>query len=94
MAEEINLDSRLGVPPQVMTRIVGDELVLLDIAKGVYFGLDGVGKHIWESLSDGQSLQQAAAAVAAEYEVDDDRAASDVMEFASDLVGRELLYVE
>lgn len=94
MAEEINLDSRLGVPPQVMTRMVGDELVLLDIAKGVYFGLDGVGKHIWESLSDGQSLQQAAAAVAAEYEVDDDRAASDVMEFASDLVGRELLYVE
>lgn len=94
MTDEIDLNTRLGVPPQVMTRVVGDELVLLDIAKGVYFGLDGVGKSIWESLADGQSLEQAASAVASEYEVDGSQATSDVIAFANDLVGRELLYIE
>ncbi len=40
----MQLDTRLSVPPQVMSRMVGDETVLLDLASGVYFGLDGVGQ--------------------------------------------------
>lgn len=94
MKNDINLNSHLTAPPQVMTRIVGDEIVLLDIAKGTYFGLDGVGKRIWENVADGQSLGQTAAAIAAEFEVEDAQAQADVVDFASDLVARELLSIE
>ncbi len=94
MNTEIDLESRLTAPPQIMSRVVGDEIVLLDIAKGTYFGLDGVGKRIWENVADGQSLAQTAAAIAAEFDVEAEQAQTDVVEFASDLVGRELLCVE
>ncbi|MBT6210629.1 MAG: PqqD family protein [Woeseia sp.] len=57
----MNLDTQLSIPPQVMSRLVGDETVLLDLASGMYFGLDGVGKRIWESVAEGRSLGQAAA---------------------------------
>ena len=49
-------DTRLSIPPQVMSRQVGEETVLLDLKSGIYFGLDGVGKLIWESVADGLSL--------------------------------------
>ena len=88
---EMQLDTKLSIPPQVMSRLVGEETVLLDLASGVYFGLDGVGKRIWESVAEGDNLGQAAAIIVAEYEVDEVQAQADVIEFASDLVTRGLL---
>jgi hypothetical protein len=91
MEPELNLESTLSIPPQVMSRLVGEETVILDLVSGIYFGLDGVGKRIWEVLADGNSLGQIAAVIAEEYEVDDARAKADVVEFANELLSRGLL---
>ena len=87
----MNLDTRLTVPPQVMSRLVGDETVLLDLASGIYFGLDGVGQKIWEAVTEGRSLGEAATAIVNDYEVDESQAQSDVIKVASELVTRGLL---
>ena len=84
-------DTKLSIPAQVMSRLVDDETVLLDLESGMYFGLDGVGKRIWESVADGISLGDIAAIITAEYEVDESQALADVIAFASDLVERGLL---
>jgi hypothetical protein len=87
----MNLDTKLSIPPQVMSRLVGDETVLLDLASGIYFGLDGVGKRIWETVEDGQSLAQTVAVITAEFAVDEAQAQEDVIQFTIDLVERGLL---
>ena len=87
----MNLDTKLNVPQQVMSRLVGDETVLLDLASGLYFGLDGVGKLIWESVSEGHDLAAAVKSVVAEYDVDEGQAEADVLDFAATLVKRGLL---
>jgi hypothetical protein len=87
----MDLETKLSIPPQVMSRLVGDETVLLDIASGVYFGLDGVGKRIWESVAEGQNLAQTIAVITREFEVDEAQAQADVIEFTNDLVERGLL---
>ena len=74
-----------------MSRLVDDETVLLDLESGMYFGLDGVGKRIWESVADGKSLGDIAAIITAEYDVDESQALVDVMAFVGDLVERGLL---
>ena len=87
----MNPDTRLSIPPQVMSRLVGDETVLLDLESGIYFGLDGVGKRIWESIGEGLTLGETAAIIVSEYEVDEATAQADVIDFVSDLVERGLL---
>ena len=87
----MDLESRLSIAPSVISRGVGDETVLLDLERGIYFGLDGVGQRIWESIGDGLTLGETAAAIVSEYEVDAAKAQSDVIEFARELVGRGLL---
>ena len=87
----MNLDTRLSIPPQVMSRLVGDETVLLDLASGHYFGVDGVGKLIWESVSDGKTLAETVDAIVDEFDVDKSQAEADVSAFASQLVERGLL---
>jgi hypothetical protein len=87
----MNLDTKLSVPPQVMSRPVGDETVLLDLSRGIYFGLDGVGKRIWETVAEGNSLADAATIIVSEFEVDEEQAQADLIAFATDLVERGLL---
>jgi len=87
----MNLDTKLSVPPQVMSRLVGDETVLLDLESGLYFGLDNVGQCIWETVSEGKDLGETVDAVVAEYDVDKAQAEADVLEFTSKLVERGLL---
>jgi hypothetical protein len=81
----------VGDAPQVMSRLVGDETVLLDLASGIYFGLDGVGQKIWEAVTEGRSLGEAATAIVNDYEVEEAQAQSDVIKFAGELVTRGLL---
>jgi coenzyme PQQ synthesis protein D (PqqD) len=87
----VQLDTKLSIPSQVMSRLVGDETVLLDLSSGIYFGLDGVGKRIWESLSEGLSLTETAAVIVREFDVAEEQAQADLIAFATDLVQRGLL---
>ncbi len=91
MSLTINLESGFVIPPPVMSRLVGDETVLMDLSTGIYFGLDGVGKRIWETIAEGRNLAEVTATIAAEYEVDEARAQADVIEFVGELVERGLL---
>jgi len=88
---DTKLETRFTIPPQVMSRLVEDETVLLDLASGLYFGLDGVGKRIWESVSAGDSLEETVAVISAEYDVGEAQAEADVIAFTSELVERDLL---
>jgi len=87
----MKLDTHLSIPPQVMSRLVGDETVLLDLSSGIYFGVDNVAKRIWESVAEGNTLGETAKVIVSEYEVDDTQAKVDVLEFAAELLERGLL---
>ena len=87
----MDLETRPTIPPQVMSRVVGDDTVLLDLASGMYFGLDGVGNSIWESISEGRSLADTAEAIVAEYDVTEEQARADVIEFVTNLLECGLL---
>ena len=88
---DMDLNTRLIAPSHVLSRHVGEEIVLLDLKSGIYFGLDGVGKLIWEFVSEGNSLDEIVARIVAEYEVAEATARKDVVDFAGNLVERGLL---
>ena len=87
----MNLEMKLTIPEQVIFRQMGDEMVLLDLESGLYFGVDGVGQRIWETFAEGRNLEEAVAVVVAEYEVEEAQAQADVIAFVRNLVDRGLL---
>jgi hypothetical protein len=87
----MKLTDRLSIPDQVMAREVGDELVILDLASGSYFGLDPVGTSMWRLLAGGATLAETAEAMAGEYEVEQPRLEADLLALAERLVAQGLL---
>ena len=75
----------------VITRNLGNELVLLDLARGVYFGLDEVGSRVWLLLSEGRSEHEIAKALAAEYAAAPEHIEEDVRRFLAQLANEGLV---
>lgn len=78
----------------VVSRDLAGEAVLLDLATGTYYGLDGVGTRIWSLLGDHERLDGVVAAMLDEYDVDEDRLRDDVAALVRQLRDRGLVSVD
>jgi len=80
----------LTVSDSVVDAVLGDEAILLNVASGMYFGLDPVGTRIWELLVEGAGKQEILGRVLDEYDVEPERARTDVEAFIQALASKGL----
>lgn len=89
----MHLTDRAILTPDVITRRIGGEVVILDLASGEYFGLNAVGARAWQLLGEGKTLGDVCAALAMEYDMTPDEVQPDVLRLAEDLDARHLISV-
>jgi hypothetical protein len=65
----VKLSSNFIVSDEVVAREVADQMMLLDLVSGTYFGLDPVGARFWQLLEEGKSATDARGVLLDEYEV-------------------------
>jgi len=87
----MKLSDRVRIPQEVIARQVGEETVMLDLAKGAYFGLDPVGARMWQLLAEGRTLAEVCDAIMAEYEASRDTIEGDLLTLVDDLVKQGLI---
>lgn len=80
--------------PDVLIRQVDGESVLLNLQNERYYGLDDIGTHMWEVLTqtDG-TIQDAYEALLAEYDVDAQRLREDLAALLEKLTSQGLLEI-
>lgn len=87
----MNETSRVRSSKNVFAREFDGELVLLDLARGDYYGLDAVGARLWQSLMEGASVDETAATLAQDYDVDPSVLRADLMALLSELADKGLV---
>lgn len=79
----------------VVAREVDGEMVLLNLASGIYFGLDPVGSRVWARLSDSPAgLSDLADVVEAEFDAPRDVIEQDLVLLLDELAEKGLIEVE
>jgi hypothetical protein len=91
---KITPTSRIALCPGVHARRFDNEVVVLDLARGVYFGLDDVGAAIWEGFQKGQSPQDIARDLIDTYAVEQDVLVADACDLARRLIEAGLVVVD
>lgn len=89
----VTLDDRMKSSEDVVTQKVGDEMVLLDLESGVYYGLDAVGSRIWELLTEHGHLRVVLETMTEEYEVTPEILQQDLLHLVQELQARGLIQV-
>lgn len=87
----MKLSDAIRLSDDVVTREVGGETMLLDLASGTYYGLDAVGGRFWRLLEEGKSVAEARDALLDEYEVGPDQLESDLEALLKDLSANGLV---
>jgi hypothetical protein len=83
-------NAKLTIAARAVAREVGDEVVILDLETGTYYGLDRIGARIWSLLSAGRTLDEVRQAILAEFEVERSRLESDIDRLLVQLVESQL----
>jgi len=90
-----NLNHKQYIPTTDLSwREVHGELVAIDSSNGEYHIFNSVGRLIWLSLAKGFSADEILVQIEMEYDVNKEKANSDLNEFVVDLCDRGLLKAE
>ena len=60
---------------------------------GIYYGLNAVGARIWNLIQEPKTVDEVAAAILAEYDVETDRCQHDIVALLQDLAAHGLVEI-
>lgn len=78
---------------QVAAKTFDDEVILINLATGVYYTIETIGSSIWKLIAKQYSMAEIATALSDGYEVSVEQARRDIGELAAQLIAEELVTV-
>ncbi len=91
---ELTLSARVRPSDDVVFRELDGESVLLNLATGIYFGLDEVGTRIWQLIEEHGRLSEVRDAVTREFAVDSETAGRDLVDLVREMSSRGLVEIQ
>jgi hypothetical protein len=85
------LDDTVRIATRITFRRVRDEMALLNLDTGVYFGLDEIGARMWELLAEHGRLRTVAEQLEREYDVAPERVRHDLVRLVEELKAKGLI---
>jgi hypothetical protein len=77
--------------PDVTTRPVGADMVLLDLKTGIYYKVNEVGKDMWELIDGRSSLSDIVHKLSETYDVTEETLTEDLGALLDDLIREDLV---
>jgi hypothetical protein len=93
MMSDPTLDDEVRVPERVEFSRVRDQIALLNVETGVYFGLDEVGARMWDLLCEHRALRVAAQQLESVFDVEPERLRDDLLRLVRELLEKGLLEI-
>jgi hypothetical protein len=85
MTDEISLNTVIACVHSQVSSTLGDEAAVLDMNRGIYYGLDPVGTRVWKLIQEPRSVAEVRDALLAEYEVEPRRCEQDLLKLLAEL---------
>ena len=94
MIDKISELSVISVTNEAVHCDVEDEVVILGLKDGVYYGLNPVGAFIWGIIQEPKTVAEIKDAVLDEYDVSEEVCKRDLTELLAELSDKGLIEVE
>lgn len=90
---DLSDDSVVVSTPRLVAADVGEEVVILNMEDGLYFGLEDVSARIWKLLQEPVAVREIERVLLEEYDVEPERCHDEVLRLIADLVEQNLVEV-
>ncbi len=89
----IDLDSVVQRNNSVLTARLDEELAMLNIERGMYYGLDEIATHIWEKIAEPRRVSDVCNELIDEFDVSADRCQRETLVLLDWLNAQNLLKI-
>lgn len=93
MAAAISLDSIVVASKDQVSCPLEDEVAIVQVKAGVYYGLDPVGARVWELIRTPRSVRSVRDTLLAEYQVGAEQCETDLVALLQSLHEADLIEV-
>jgi hypothetical protein len=83
--------SIVAVSPSQVSCTLDQEAVILNLASGNYYGLNPVGRAVWQLLQQPRPVKEIQQAIISEYDVEPGRGESDVLSLLEHMLSAGLV---
>ena len=90
----LSLSSTIRRNPDLLHATAGDDILMMSVEAGAYYGLEEVGARIWRLIADPITVQQMCACLTVEYDVASEVCEADVLGFLAHLAEHHIIDVE
>ena len=87
----IGLETSVVRADDLLSSVIDDEVMMLNIITEKYHSLDGVGARIWELLDQPRRISEICSQLLEEYDVDRPACEDDVLQFVRTLIDARLV---
>ena len=89
----INLQSIVQRDPEIIAAEVDQDLIMVSMVKGSYYGISDVARVIWEAIEQSKKVSNLIDDLVSAYDVDRSKCEEDTLSFLSDLLTERLVQV-
>ncbi|MEE4330987.1 MAG: lasso peptide biosynthesis PqqD family chaperone [Wenzhouxiangella sp.] len=93
MSNELNPESTVQRSSEPLQAGLDDEVVMMSVEKGSYYGLDPVGARIWELIESPKRISQVVDDLIETYEVDREVCERETLAFMQSLIDEDLAQI-
>ena len=72
---------------------IGDEVVMMDVNRGLYIGMNSVGSNIWKLLSEAHSVKDIIASLTNRYDVNPSQCEAETLTYLQQMLEQNMLIV-
>ena len=88
---QLTIDDPVTINGDVVFKEIDGEAVLLDIQRGMYYGLDPIGTRVWQTLVEHGSARPVVASLVEEFDVTQDTLEGDIRRLLGELTANDLI---
>ena len=90
---KVGLDATVQQNATIMHTDLGEEVVMMDVEAGAYFGLDAVGARVWAMTAEPVVLADVVSQLLEEFDVEREQCETALATFVADLIENGMLNV-
>ena len=94
MSQKITTDTYIKRNNEVFASEIDEEIVMMNIQSGKYYGMDAIGSRIWELIDEKIRVKDIISTLLEEYDVTEEQCRKDVLDFLNELYDQQLVEIE
>ena len=93
IADQLTLETHIRRSDALLSTSLGDDVVMMDVEQGAYYGLEAVAARIWALTEQPVSVGSLCERLVTEYQISPEQCQQEILTFLARLLERRIVQV-